>query len=577
MRLMWRVQGDWMVRARAARRLIVLSVLVACGCALLTGVRASTAYADGPVAIRYEATPPAPPAAADAPALRALADVLGALDVRGVPIELAIEYFSGCTGGQLRGSCTLTPARWRTPSNPPTFCTFQSNRPGSITADAFRDAVRAAVSAWSSAEAATGIQYTGDCATGFIWQYDNSRNEIGWDDGRNVAYGQEAGIARGSWIGTIAPRLIEFDIVLDPGTLANVPTQCFRSVVLHEVGHALGFGHSTSHADAMYESFDPSNLATCHERPSAAELSALRDLYGVNRAPSVTLGPSRTVDGGGTVVLSAVATDPDGDALTYAWRQTTGTAVALTTAGAIATFVAPAEQGAQITFEVTASDPYLHSATASVAVQVSAARAAPALPLTFDAFLPDAARSRAVIGWGGGPGASSWRFCAAALRGALATNCTTAPTGSQPVTWAIVRGLGGTADTPTRLDDWQYTSVAACNAAGCTPDLDGPITGGVRWAAWEIGYDYFAMAFDAAGLQFTVAGVVGLSGPSRTVLLWNGPAARPETRTFWRCSVGPGDVCIGFMGPADGRQEGVVEVQSVRGGTPTVLHTIPVR
>ncbi|HJW28907.1 MAG TPA: Ig-like domain-containing protein, partial [Saprospiraceae bacterium] len=61
------------------------------------------------------------------------------------------------------------------------------------------------------------------------------------------------------------------------------------------------------------------------------------------------------------------SSDPDGDALTYAWTQTVGTSVTINNAsGAIATFTAPPEQypnGETLTFMLTVSDGSLSGST----------------------------------------------------------------------------------------------------------------------------------------------------------------------------------------------------------------------
>jgi len=75
-----------------------------------------------------------------------------------------------------------------------------------------------------------------------------------------------------------------------------------------------------------------------------------------NRAPTANAGSDTSVLRGANVTLGGAGADPDGDTLTYAWRQTGGTEVELTNANsAAASFRAPSVAGA-LRFELTVSD-----------------------------------------------------------------------------------------------------------------------------------------------------------------------------------------------------------------------------
>lgn len=91
----------------------------------------------------------------------------------------------------------------------------------------------------------------------------------------------------------------------------------------------------------------------------------------VNGVPEADAGPARTVDESTGVTLDGRgSTDPDDEALTYAWTQTSGPAVALSGADtATPTFLAPAGS-ASLLFVLTVTDPHGAGDVAAVTITV---------------------------------------------------------------------------------------------------------------------------------------------------------------------------------------------------------------
>src|SRR5206468_711092 len=79
----------------------------------------------------------------------------------------------------------------------------------------------------------------------------------------------------------------------------------------------------------------------------------------LNRAPIVTVTTPLTVNEGSQVTLSATVTNPDNDVLSFAWKQTSGQPVVLSSSiDENPTFTAPAYNAAgnEIKFQVDVTD-----------------------------------------------------------------------------------------------------------------------------------------------------------------------------------------------------------------------------
>ena len=100
-----------------------------------------------------------------------------------------------------------------------------------------------------------------------------------------------------------------------------------------------------------------------------------------NQAPVAEAGDAQSVIADAVVTLDGSATDPDGDALTYSWTQTSGTNVTLSDAAiADPTFTAPAT-AAVLVFELTVTDDSGDSATNTDSDTVTITVTAPAKPV----------------------------------------------------------------------------------------------------------------------------------------------------------------------------------------------------
>src|SRR5205085_3722303 len=81
-------------------------------------------------------------------------------------------------------------------------------------------------------------------------------------------------------------------------------------------------------------------------------------------------GPNQFVDAGVVVQLSGSATDPNNEAMTFAWAQRGGPPVALSQTDVLApTFVAPA-QGGVVVLELSATDSRVGRGLALVTIDV---------------------------------------------------------------------------------------------------------------------------------------------------------------------------------------------------------------
>ena len=197
-------------------------------------------------------------------------------------------YLSDCVGTASPPACGTPNARWDTSHGAIPFCTSQVGRPAGIGAVQFEESVRAAVGTWNAAGAQIVAIYVGDCVSSAPGALAAARTEVRFDVTGTVLGATEGAKAQVQMslspsVNPTTRTIIQAEIIIGERVVTLDPT-CFGDVVVHEMGHTLGLGHSADVGDVMYPVLR-SAAGGCTAKPSAQEYEALRSLYGAAVAP----------------------------------------------------------------------------------------------------------------------------------------------------------------------------------------------------------------------------------------------------------------------------------------------------
>ena len=243
----------------------------------------------------------------------------------------------------------------------------------------------------------------------------------------------------------------------------------------------------------------------------------------VNRPPAVTVSCDPCdVPRGGEVALTATASDPDGDDLTYAWSAPTG-AFAGPTDGATARWTAPDEIG-PVTIRVEVSDG--HGGTASAEVTVEVANRPPAVTVSCDPCDVPRGGEVALTATASDPDGDSltYDWSAPAGRFSEATDAATArwtaPDEVGPVTIRVdvSDGHGGTASAEVTVEVANRPPAVTVSCDPCDVPRGGEVAltatasdpdGDSLTYDWSAPAGRFSEATDAATARWTAPDEVG--------------------------------------------------------------------
>ncbi|MBA01160.1 MAG: hypothetical protein CL752_01900 [Chloroflexi bacterium] len=499
-----------------------------------------------------------------------------------------IDWFSDCDDGDYNSSCGGLPARWFPENSLIEVCTRQFNRPVTLSEESFNNSVIRAISMWNSTNAAVGLKYIGNCSLGVTAFFGNNINEIAFDDYRNVVRGSQAAITRGKWknvtnneTGEKDKQFLETDVIIDENI--DYPLVCFDSLVAHELGHVIGFGHSSIRNDLMYPTFNTADVSTCKTEASEFERKQLPELYGINRAPTISSVdvPNAYIDS--TIILKAFAVDPDDDPLDFSWEQSQGSKLSFVNNNSQISFKIP--KNAEGTFEliVTVKDKFGKSDSEIVSFDVEEELF---LPTTIPSFIAFDAKKiidkyESTFTWSNVEHAIEYKFCDYDFITKVYTNCFESDVPEITVHWKKkVLSPGREKELKQFYGNTRQIGMSGCNSAGCSDAGLGPHIGGIQWEHWDINFDFLAMAYDvpAANLKFSIGGVVNLEDEPRSFQIWSGTLSEPLKKKILSCGIlYPGDSCIGLVMPDQVGHYSHISIISKSSRSPTTQNQILIR
>lgn len=188
-------------------------------------------------------------------------------------------------------------------SGPVAMCVVTSPLAAGVTADLLVSWVRQAMDAWNAVNANVEFQYQGICSG--TRTPGNSINEITF--ATYDAADSAVGTAHTSFVGS---TLVEADVTLRLN--AEQQAVCWVNVLVHELGHVLGFTHSEYRSEVM--GYGPCGVL----RPTPAEVDILAAAYGT-RTSALTIGTPAPA-GAATLTLGGRQVAYQGSATNYYFR-----------------------------------------------------------------------------------------------------------------------------------------------------------------------------------------------------------------------------------------------------------------